>query len=63
MKVAMLTFIISVVSWGLVGTIVYFVMAFIPGFTEAQRDIAIPVCLLGGVILGVYEILAKRRKH
>jgi hypothetical protein len=58
----MLIFVVSIVCWGLGGIVAYFGMALIPGITDTQRNLVIPLFVLGGVILATYQIVAKRRK-
>lgn len=59
MKAALMMFGVSIACWGIAGIVAYFGMAFIPGITEAQRDLVIPGFLLGGVILAVYKFVTK----
>jgi uncharacterized membrane protein YbhN (UPF0104 family) len=48
---------VSIVVWGIGGVIAYFVMLLIPGLTGVQWQMVIPLFLLAGVIMGVFQII------
>ena len=51
--------VLSTTFYGLAGVIAYFCMFLIPGFTNTQRELVIPVFLLVGVIMAIYQIIER----